>query len=47
MTGLMQSAFFFGYNFVFCWALAVMLGWVGWRASLSFVKGMYRAIKSE
>lgn len=47
MDGLMQGAFFFGYSGVCCWALAVMLGWVGWRASLAFVRGMYRAIKSE
>lgn len=47
MEGLMQSSFFFGYTGVCCWALSLMLGFVGWRSSLSFVRGMYRAIKSE
>jgi len=47
MEGLMQSSFYFGYTGVSCWALALMLGFVGWRASLAFVRGMYRAIKSE
>lgn len=47
MEGLMQGSFFFGYTGVCCWALSLMLGYVGWRASLAFVRGMYRAIKSE
>ena len=47
MAGLMQGSFFFGYTGVCCWALSLMLGFVGWRSSLSFVRGMYRAIKSE
>lgn len=47
MGGLMQGSFFFGYTGVCCWALSLMLGYVGWRASLAFVRGMYRAIKSE
>lgn len=47
MSGLMQTAFYFGYNFIVCWALFLMLGFVGWRASLLFVRRIYRAIKCE
>jgi hypothetical protein len=30
-----------------CFALFLMLGYVGWRASLMFVRRIYRAIKCE
>jgi hypothetical protein len=47
MNGLMQTAFYFGYNFIVCYALFLLLGFVGWRASLAFVRRIYRAIKCE
>ena len=47
MSGLMQTAFYFGYNFIVCFALFLLLGYVGWRASLTFVRRIYRAIKCE
>ena len=47
MSGLMQTSFFFGYNLMICLALFLMLGTVGWRASLLFVRHIYRAIKCE
>lgn len=42
MNGFMQTSFFFGYNAVVCYAFFLMLGTVGFRASLLFVKHIYR-----
>ena len=47
MGGLMQTAFYFGYNFIMCYAVFLMLGAVGWMASLTFVRYMYRSIKCD
>ena len=43
----MQASFYFGYMFVVCYAFFLMLGVVGYRASLTFVRHIYRAIKCE
>jgi hypothetical protein len=45
MHGLLQTSFFFGYNAVVCFAFFLMLGSVGWRASLLFVRSIYRVSK--
>ena len=42
MSGLMQTSFFFGYNAVVCYAFFLMLGSVGFSASLMFVRHIYR-----
>lgn len=42
MHGLLQASFFFGYNAVVCFAFFLMLGSVGWRASLLFVRSIYK-----
>ena len=47
MGGALQAAFYFGYTGVACGALFALLGFVGWRASLAFVRAIYKAIKSE
>ncbi|XP_002963357.2 transmembrane 9 superfamily member 2 [Selaginella moellendorffii] len=47
MTGLMQTSFFFGYMACVCYGFFLMLGSVGYRASLLFVRHIYRAIKCE
>jgi hypothetical protein len=47
MSGFMQSSFFFGYMAIVCYGFFLMLGTVGWRASLLFVRHIYRAIKCE
>eukprot|EP00898_Chlorokybus_atmophyticus_P005779 jgi/Chlat1/6201/Chrsp44S05799 len=47
MTGLMQTSFFFGYMGAVCYGFFLMLGSVGYRASLLFVRHIYRAIKCE
>lgn len=47
MGGLMQTSFFFGYMAVVCWAFFLMLGAIGFRSSLTFVRHIYRTIKVE
>jgi hypothetical protein len=47
MSGFMQTTFFFGYNGMVCFGFFLMLGTVGWRASLLFVRQIYKAIKCE
>jgi hypothetical protein len=47
MNGLMQASFYFGYMLMVCYAFFLMLGSVGFRASLAFVKHMYKSIKCE
>lgn len=47
MSGFMQATFYFGYNAMVCLAFFLILGYVGWRASLAFVRRIYRAIKCE
>ncbi len=47
MSGFMQTSFFFGYMAMVCFGFFLMLGTVGWRASLMFVRHIYRAIKCE
>ena len=47
MSGLMQTSFFYGYMALICWGLFLMLGSVGYRGSLLFVRHIYRSIKCE
>ena len=47
MYGFLQTSFYFGYTGVVCYAMFLMLGNVGFRASLIFVRQIYKAIKSE
>ncbi|KAK9806376.1 hypothetical protein WJX72_012132 [[Myrmecia] bisecta] len=47
MSGFMQVSFFFGYMALVCFGFFIMLGTVGWRASLMFVRHIYKAIKCE
>jgi len=47
MYGFMQASFFFGYMAVACYAFSVMLGTVGFCSAFLFVRGIYRAIKSD
>eukprot|EP00197_Chlamydomonas_leiostraca_P002553 CAMPEP_0202857270 /NCGR_PEP_ID=MMETSP1391-20130828/278_1 /ASSEMBLY_ACC=CAM_ASM_000867 /TAXON_ID=1034604 /ORGANISM="Chlamydomonas leiostraca, Strain SAG 11-49" /LENGTH=606 /DNA_ID=CAMNT_0049536053 /DNA_START=73 /DNA_END=1893 /DNA_ORIENTATION=+ len=47
MDGFMQTTFFFGYMGMVCFGFFLMLGTVGWRASLLFVRHIYKAIKCE
>ncbi|KFM26763.1 Putative phagocytic receptor 1b [Auxenochlorella protothecoides] len=47
MNGLMQATFYFGYNLMVCLGFFLLLGYIGWRSSLLFVRRIYRAIKCE
>lgn len=47
MSGLLQTSFFFGYMAVACYGLFLMLGTVGFRAALMFVRRIYYEIKAE
>ncbi|KAK6125910.1 hypothetical protein DH2020_040347 [Rehmannia glutinosa] len=47
MSGFMQTSFFFGYMACVCYAFFLMLGAVGFRAALFFVRHIYRSIKCE
>eukprot|EP00238_Polyblepharides_amylifera_P008022 CAMPEP_0196579290 /NCGR_PEP_ID=MMETSP1081-20130531/19835_1 /TAXON_ID=36882 /ORGANISM="Pyramimonas amylifera, Strain CCMP720" /LENGTH=609 /DNA_ID=CAMNT_0041898823 /DNA_START=57 /DNA_END=1886 /DNA_ORIENTATION=+ len=47
MSGFMQTSFFFGYMIMICYGFFLMLGTIGYRASLAFVRHIYRAIKCE
>ncbi|KAE8654726.1 Transmembrane 9 superfamily member 3 [Hibiscus syriacus] len=47
MSGFMQTSFFFGYVACICYGFFLMLGMVGFRASLLFVRHIYRSIKCE
>ncbi|EFJ24924.1 hypothetical protein SELMODRAFT_173941 [Selaginella moellendorffii] len=47
MTGLMQTSFYFGYMACVCYGFFLMLGTVGYQASLLFVRHIYKAIKCE
>ena len=47
MSGLLQTSFYFGYNFTFCYATFLMLGTVGWAAAYAFVNYLFRSVKLE
>ncbi|GAA0138755.1 transporter [Lithospermum erythrorhizon] len=47
MSGFMQTSFFFGYMACICYGFFLMLGMVGFRAALIFVRHIYRSIKCE
>lgn len=47
MSGFMQTSFFFGYMACICYGFFLMLGTVGFRASLIFVRHIYRSLKCE
>ncbi|WOK92723.1 transmembrane 9 superfamily member 2-like [Canna indica] len=47
MSGFMQTSFFFGYMTCICYGFFLMLGTVGFGASLLFVRHIYRSIKCE
>eukprot|EP01025_Chloroclados_australasicus_P067971 TRINITY_DN9428_c0_g2_i6.p1 TRINITY_DN9428_c0_g2~~TRINITY_DN9428_c0_g2_i6.p1 ORF type:complete len:612 (-),score=31.13 TRINITY_DN9428_c0_g2_i6:482-2317(-) len=47
MSGFMQTSFYFGYMMIICYGFFLMLGTVGFQASLVFVRYIYKAIKSD
>ncbi|KAK9185651.1 hypothetical protein WN943_026009 [Citrus x changshan-huyou] len=47
MSGFLQLSFFLGYNAAMCYAFFLILGSVSFRASMIFVRRIYRVVKSE
>jgi len=47
MTGLLQTSFYFGYMFMFCFALFLLCGSIGHAGASIFVKKIYRNIKVD
>ena len=47
MTGFLQSTYYFGYMAIICYGWFLLLGTVGHKASLFFVRHIYRAIKCD
>nr|XP_043613335.1 transmembrane 9 superfamily member 2-like [Erigeron canadensis]XP_043613336.1 transmembrane 9 superfamily member 2-like [Erigeron canadensis] len=47
MNGFMQISFFFGYMACVCYGIFLVLGTVGFHASLLFVRYLYAAIKCD
>ena len=47
MTGFFQTCFYFGYTAMFCLALGVTCGAVGYVGSNAFVRRIYRNVKVD
>jgi hypothetical protein len=47
MTGLLQTAFYFGYTAMFCAGLSLMCGAVGYWGAAGFVRTIYRNVKCD
>lgn len=47
MSGFLQLSIFLGYSALMCYAFFLILGTVGFIASLMFVCRNYEAVKSE
>jgi hypothetical protein len=47
MEGFMQVSFYFGYMGIVCYGFFLLLGYVGWRASLAFIRRIYSVIKTD
>lgn len=47
MSGFMQTTFYFGYMFLFCLAIGLVCGGVGFLGSEMFVRRIYRNIKID
>ena len=47
MSGPLQSADFFGYTLLLCYITFMILGTVGFFASLKFVKYIYSNVKTD
>merc|ERR1719240_714111 len=47
MTGFFQTLFYFSYMLIFCLALGIMCGTLGYSGCAIFVRRIYRNIKSD
>mmetsp|Transcript_7202 Transcript_7202/g.18399 ORF Transcript_7202/g.18399 Transcript_7202/m.18399 type:complete len:249 (+) Transcript_7202:116-862(+) len=47
MTGLYQAVFYFGYTSIFCFALSLTCGAMGYLSASAFVRAIYKNIKCD
>jgi hypothetical protein len=47
MSGVLQTAYFFGYSAVMSYAFFMMLGFIGFFSAFSFVKYIYGNVKTD
>jgi transmembrane 9 superfamily protein 3 len=47
MTGFFQTCFYFGYTAMFCLALGITTGAIGYCGASAFVRKIYRNIKVD
>jgi len=47
MSGILQTSFYFGYMFMFCFALFILCGSIGYIGTNIFVRRIYSYIKSD
>eukprot|EP00708_Paratrimastix_pyriformis_P002761 GAFH01001516.1.p1 GENE.GAFH01001516.1~~GAFH01001516.1.p1 ORF type:complete len:507 (-),score=197.42 GAFH01001516.1:59-1471(-) len=47
MTGFLQTSFYFGWMLLICYGFFLMLGAVGFYASMAFIRKIYQVVKSE
>jgi len=47
MHGLLQSSFYFGYTGIVSYAFVMMLGFIGFMSSFSFITYIYGAVKTD
>ncbi|XP_010521658.1 PREDICTED: transmembrane 9 superfamily member 5 isoform X2 [Tarenaya hassleriana] len=47
MKGFLQTSFYLGFNALFCYAFFLILGTLSFFASWTFVRRIYRSVKSE
>jgi transmembrane 9 superfamily protein 3 len=47
MSGVLQTAFYFGYTSMFCLSLFVLCGSIGYFGAQQFVHRIYKNIKSD
>jgi len=47
MTGLLQTAFYFGYTALACFGIALITGTIGMAAASVFVRAIFSGIKAD
>ncbi len=47
MSGLFQTAYYFGYTFVGCVAVALACGSIGHIAAAAFIRVLFRNVKAD
>jgi transmembrane 9 superfamily protein 3 len=47
MSGLLQTAFYFGYSAIGCGGLGLIAGAIGYASAAAFVRTIYRQVKCD